>query len=146
MNAALSFAIRTLAAPVDLPRDQVFRYLADVENVPRWAPEFCERLQLSRGQWLAWTVEGEFFVEIEAQDRSGTIDVRWGDGRVCERLLPLRVVTLPGGQTLVSAVFYQTPERSELAFERECELLGAALRGLGDSVRRDLLAWGRLAG
>lgn len=145
MKPVAPLAIRTLAAPVDAPRDDVFRFLADVENLPRWAPEFCERLQLSRGQWLAWTVEGELFIEIDAHDRSGAVDLRWGDGQSCERLLPLRVVALPGGQALVSAVFYQTPERSELAFERECELLGAALHGLGDCVRRDLAAWRRLA-
>lgn len=146
MKTVSLLALRTLAAPVEAGRDEVFRFLADVEILPRWAPEFCERLQLSRGQWLAWTVEGELFIEVEAHERSGAVDLRWGDGRSCERLLPLRVIALPGGQTLVSAVFYQAAERSELAFERECELLGAALRGLGDCVRRDLATWRRLAG
>lgn len=122
--------VRTLAVTVRRSRAEVFNLLADVEALPRWAPEFCERIDLWPRGWRALTSEGEWFVEIEADQRSGTIDLRFGDGQECRRFLPLRVVTLPAGQTLVSAVLAQWPGVREEAFERECEIIGAALAGL----------------
>ncbi len=127
-------AVRTLAVAVGRPRAAVFALLADVEALPRWAPGFCERIDLGPRGWCALTSDGEWFVEVEADERSGTVDLRFGDGRECRRVLPLRVVTLPGGQTLVSAVLAQWPELDAVAFEREGEIFGEALRGLGEDV------------
>lgn len=121
---------RTLTVAIRAPREAAFRHLADIENLPRWAAAFCERIEIAPRGWLALTVEGELSAEIEADERTGVIDLRLGDAWGCTRLIPLRVVTLPGGQTLVSIVFHQAPGQSDLGYERQCELLGAAMREL----------------
>jgi uncharacterized protein YndB with AHSA1/START domain len=123
--------VRTFAVSVEQPRAELFDTLADIEALPRWAPEFCERIDLRPRGWRALTSEGEWLVEIEADERSGTIDLRFGDGEGWRRILPLRVVTLPGTQTVVPAVLAQWPAVDDVAFERECEVFGEALRRLG---------------
>jgi uncharacterized protein YndB with AHSA1/START domain len=99
----------TLTWAVAAPRSEVFRQLADVENLPRWAEGYCGDLTLSRGNWLAYTLNGERFVEVEADERSGVIDIRWADDRGECHFLPLRVVDWPGGRTVVSAVCWSGP-------------------------------------
>ncbi|MBA3849771.1 MAG: hypothetical protein C0502_07215 [Opitutus sp.] len=131
MSRPQSAAVRTLTRLVPVSRHALFRFLADIENLPRWAPDFCPELELSCGRWLAYTMGGDCFVEIEADERSGTIDLRWGGEREGVRLLALRLVTLPGGANLISAVCYRGPGMDDLAFEREVAALTSALESVG---------------
>lgn len=115
----------------------VFRELADIENFPRWAAEFCERIELSAdGNWRALTIQGDLHVELEADARTGVIDLRLGDGARCMGLLPLRVLALPGGRTLVSAVLIPAPGLGDFAFARQVEVFETALRGLLTRLER----------
>lgn len=119
--------VRTFSLTVPASRDVVFNFLADIENLPRWAGEFCERLEIARGRWLALTVQGELFLEMEADEHTGVIDLHAGDEHERVRLLPLRVLGLPGGGTLLNCVFFQAPGQSEFAYEQQCDLLSAGL-------------------
>ena len=66
--------IRTIAVTVAAPRDTVFNFLADIENLPQWAGAWCERLALERGRWWALTAEGELVVDMETSAGTGVID------------------------------------------------------------------------
>ena len=35
----------TVTTVLEVPRDVVFDYMADIENVPRWATEFARELE-----------------------------------------------------------------------------------------------------
>ena len=35
---------RTVTAVIDAPKDTVFAYLSDIDNLPRWATEFAREL------------------------------------------------------------------------------------------------------
>lgn len=118
----------SIAVPFAASAGCVFRALADVESFPRWAAEFCERVELSRGRWLALTVAGDLFIELTADERSGVIDVRLSDERGRAFFLPLRVVALPGGQTIVSALLEPSIEREHAAMMKRA--LGGLARAL----------------
>lgn len=142
--------VRTLSLTVAVPRETVFAFLADIENLPRWAPEFCERLALSRRGWFALTALGELFLELEADEHTGVIDLQAGEENERQLLLPLRVMAAPDGGTVVTVVFWQPPNQSDAQFETACELLTQELGRLGERLPRR--AWyeegkvGRLAG
>lgn len=133
MNAGL-VPVRSMAVTVARPPAEVFALLADIEAFPRWAPEYCERIALAPRGWQALTIGGDWLAEIEADEPSGAIDLRLLDDRECRRVLPLRVVALPGGQTVVSAVMVHWPELDAGIFERECDAFDAALRRLGETA------------
>ncbi|HEX2852543.1 MAG TPA: hypothetical protein VHO24_04835 [Opitutaceae bacterium] len=57
---------RTTVLVVVAPLETVFNHLANVENLPRWAGDFCESIWLGREHWTALTALGELFVVIEA--------------------------------------------------------------------------------
>ena len=41
---------RTVTAVLDAPRQEVFEYLAQVENLPAWATEFAQELKYEDGE------------------------------------------------------------------------------------------------
>jgi len=122
--------IRTIAVTVAAPRDTVFHFLADIENLPKWAGAWCERLALARGRWWALTAEGEQVVDMETSAGPGVIDLRAGPSP--ERLTPvlIRLVALSPRRTLVSLIVIESPDQPADAFGLRHDRWVAAARGL----------------
>jgi hypothetical protein len=102
--------VRTLSVIVSAPRDTVFNFLADIENLPRWTPSLCERLFLARGRWMALSRQGEMHLDLEANNGTGVIDLRAGLASDRMALLPIRVLPLSARSTLVTFTFVAAPE------------------------------------
>lgn len=125
--------IRTLAITVAASRDTVFNFLADIENLPRWAGNFCERLYLERGRWKALTSQGELYCDLESGAGTGVIDFRFGLSPDRMSVLPLRVIALGSRTTLVTVAFVEAPEWPVGLAQRDGGEMLAELEGL---VRR----------
>lgn len=125
--------IRTLAVTLSAPRDTVFNFLADIENLPRWAGGFCERIYLERGRWRALTSQGELDCELEAMANAGIIDLRFGDSPLRLAVLPIRVLALGANTTLVTVAFIEPPEWPAALAQRDAAEMLAEFEGL---VRR----------
>lgn len=122
--------IHPLNITVAAPRDIVFNFLADIENLPRWAGAWCERLALQRGRWWALTSEGEQVMDMETSAGTGVIDLRAGVSPERYRLLPIRVVALSTRRTLISITVIEGADESDDAFARRRERLQTAADGL----------------
>ena len=122
--------IRTIAVTLAAPRDLVFNFLADIENLPKWAGGYYERLALQRGRWWALTAEGELVVDLESSSGTGVINLRAGP--LPERMtpIPLRVFALSPRRTLLTVTVIETPDQTTEAYERRYRLLLAATGGL----------------
>jgi len=122
--------IRTIALTLTAPRDSVFNFLADIENLPKWAGGYYERLSLERGRWCALTAEGDHVVDLESSAGTGVIDLR--SGALPERmtLMPIRVVALSPRRTLVSVTVIEAPEQTASAFARRYLIWRTAVEGL----------------
>ena len=114
---------RTVTAVLDAPREQVFRYLADVENLPTWATEFARELRFEDGKTKVVNGLGEFYFSIEADPDTGVIDMYAGPTEEELALFPTRVVGLPGGKVAYSFTMFQGPEMPEELFESQYEAL-----------------------
>lgn len=122
--------IHPLTVTVSAPREVVFNFLADIENLPKWAGAWCERLALQRGRWWALTTEGEQVMDMETSAGTGVIDLRAGVSPERFRLLPIRVVALSPRRTLISFLVIEGADESDTAFTRRCDRLQAAADGL----------------
>lgn len=118
--------IHPLAVTVSAPRDTVFNFLADIENLPKWTGAWCERLMLQRGRWWALTAEGEQVVDMETSAGTGVIDLRAGPSPDRFRHTPIRVVALSTRRTLISFILIEGPDEGDEAFARRRALLQAA--------------------
>ena len=120
----------TLTFTVTAPRNTVFNFLADIENLPKWSGGYCEGLSLQRGRWWAFTADGEQVVEIESSNGTGVIDFRAGPLPEQMTLTPIRVMALSARLTLVSFILIEATDRGPAIFERRCQLWREAVKGL----------------
>lgn len=120
----------TLAVRIAAPRWVVFNFLANVENVPRWAQEFCERLEISHGRWLALTAAGELYVELQADERSGVIDLLFGEADRIFVSVSLRVLSTPDGASAVSLLCCRASHEASERFGQRCAAIEEGLRRL----------------
>ena len=114
---------RTGTTVLDAPREQVFRYLADVENLPAWATEFARELKFEDGKAKVVNGLGEFYFSIEADPETGVIDMYAGPTEEELAVFPTRVVGLPDGKVAYSFTMFQGPEMPDELFESQYEAL-----------------------
>jgi uncharacterized protein YndB with AHSA1/START domain len=114
--------VLTLAAPLEA----VFNHLADVENLPRWAGDFCERLWLGREHWTALTSLGELVVVVQPDSAAQKIVLGFGWNEASFRRLTMALHPCPEGTRLKFALD-ATADETEARFFRAVE---SALPGL----------------
>jgi hypothetical protein len=114
---------RTVTAVLDAPREEVFRYLADVANLPDWATEFARELRFEDGKAKVVNGLGEFYFSIEADPDTGVIDMYAGPTEEELAVFPTRVVGLTGGKVAYSFTMFQGPEMPDELFESQYEAL-----------------------
>jgi hypothetical protein len=114
---------RTVTAVLPAPRQEVFAYLADVENLPKWATEFARELKREGDAYKVVNNLGEFHFEIRADERTGVIDMLAGPTTEELALFPTRAVELPDGQTAYTFTMFQGPAMQDDLFESQYESL-----------------------
>ena len=116
------------------PRKRVFAYLADVENLPRWATEFARELKVVDGKHKVVNGLGEFFFRIEADEDTGVIDMYAGATEEKLALFPSRVVALPGNASAFTFTMFQVPGMPDELFESQHASLRRELENLPREV------------
>ena len=109
----------TVTTVLPAPKGEVFAYLAEIENLPRWATEFARELKVENGRHKVVNGLGEFFFAIEADEATGVIDMRAGPTESEMALFPTRVVELPDGRSAFTFTMFQGPGSSDDLFESQ---------------------------
>jgi hypothetical protein len=125
---------RTVTTVLPVAKGKAFAYLADIENLPRWATEFARELKVEDGRHKVVNGLGEFFFQIEADEATGVIDMLAGPSEDELALFPTRVVELPGGRSAFTFTMFQAPETSDELFESQ----HASLRREFANIEREL--------
>ncbi len=127
---------RTVTTVLDAAADRVFAYLADIDNVPRWATEFARELKVVDGRHKVVNGLGEFFFEIRADERSGVIDMLAGPSLDELAIFPTRVVGLGGDRSAFTFTMFRWPGQPKELFESQYESLRRELA----NIERELAA------
>jgi hypothetical protein len=122
---------RTVTAVLDAPKERVFGYLSQVENLPRWATEFARELKYEDGKAKVVNGLGEFYFSIDADPGTGVIDMYAGPSEDELSLFPTRVVELPGGRSAFTFTMFQAPGMPDDLFESQY----ASLRREFENIR-----------
>jgi hypothetical protein len=107
----------TATATFSAPADEVFAYLANIENLPNWATDFARELKRVDGRHKVVNGLGEFFFEIHADHESGVIDMLAGPREDALQLFPTRVVPLAEGGSAFTFTMFQAPGQPDEQFE-----------------------------
>jgi hypothetical protein len=110
---------RTVTAVLPAPRDRVFAYLSDIENLPEWANEFARELKVVDGRHKVVNGLGEFFFEIHADAETGVIDMLAGPDEDRLALFPTRVVPLGADRSAFTFTMFQWPGQPDELFESQ---------------------------
>lgn len=114
---------KTHTLPLEAPKAAVFDFLSRIENLPKWATNFCLELRSVDGRHKIVTPQGEIHFRIAADRATGVIDMYGGPSEEEMAYWPARVVDrLPGGSLFIFTAF-QLPGMSEEAFARQCDAL-----------------------
>ena len=68
----------TVTTVLEADSETVFSYLADIENLPKWATEFARELKHEDGEYKVVNGLGEFFFAIHADPDTGVVDMYAG--------------------------------------------------------------------
>jgi hypothetical protein len=109
----------TVTAILSAPRDQVFAYMAEIENLPRWATEFARELKREGDDYKVVNGLGEFYFDIHADPATGVIDMFAGPSKDQMAIFPTRAVPLPDGRTAYSFTMFQVPEMPDELFDSQ---------------------------
>ncbi len=105
---------QTVTAVLDAPRDEVFAFLADVDNLPLWATEFARELRHDGDRTVVVNGLGEFLLSIDADDETGVIDM-YADGA----LFPTRVVPLGADRSAYTFTMFKSPDAPDELFDSQ---------------------------
>jgi hypothetical protein len=109
----------TVTTVLPAPQDEVFAYLADIENLPGWATEFARELVRDGDDYKVVNGLGEFFFDIRADPTTGVIDMYAGPAKDQMARFPTRVVSLPDGRSAYSFTMFQAPDMPDELFESQ---------------------------
>ena len=125
--------MRSETVTIVLParREAVFAYMANIENLPKWATEFARELKRENGDYKVVNNLGEFYFEIHADEDTGVIDMLAGPSKDELAIFPTRAVELPGGGTAYTFTMFQGPGMPDELFESQYE----SLRREFDNIR-----------
>ena len=109
----------TVTTVLDAPREAVFDYMAEIENLPRWATEFARELKHDADGYRVVNGLGEFRFEIRADRDTGVIDMYAGPDAERMAVFPTRAVGLPDGRTAYSFTMFQAPDMPDELFDAQ---------------------------
>jgi hypothetical protein len=110
---------RTVTTILAAPKEDVFAYLSEVDNLPGWATEFARELRYEDGKAKVVNGLGELYFAIEADAETGVIDMYAGPTEEELGLFPARVVGLPGGGSAFTFTMFQAPGMPAELFESQ---------------------------
>ena len=127
---------RTVTAVLEAPKEQVFDYLSQIANLPKWASEFARELKYEDGKAKVVNGLGEFYVSIDADPDTGVIDMYAGPTETELALFLTRVVALPAGGSAFSFTMFQGAEMPDEVFESQYQSLLREFENIKREFRR----------
>lgn len=123
------FSSRTLSVSIDRPPGEVYRFVRDPENLPRWATAFCLSVHPSGDGWTVRTPQGPVGIRFTEPNTLGVLDhvVTPVEGDPVH--VPMRVVPNGSGSEVLFTLF-RLPPASEEDFGTDAAMVEEDLRRL----------------
>ncbi len=129
----------TQTVSVQVAPEQLFDFVVDPRNLPRWAIHFCQSVRPNAdGSWTARGEEGEVTFRVRADGKCGVVDWHLTPAPGVEVLAASRVLPSGSGATYVFTQF-RAPGMPDEGFQKqisdlreELQALRAALEPIGE--------------
>lgn len=124
-----TFEARQVSITIGRSAAEVYAFVADPQNLPRWAQGLSGSIREVAGEWIAASPMGEVKVRFTPRNTLGALDhdVELPDGTVVSN--PLRVVQNGDGSELTFTLFKRPPMTDE-EFVRDAAAVARDLSAL----------------
>jgi hypothetical protein len=116
----------TQSVTIEAHAGQVFEFLADTENLPRWAVGFCRSIRRDGEHWIVQTAQGDVGIRYVTDPTIGVIDFRISPAPGAEFVAHSRVVPNGDGAEYIFTQFH-VPGMPNHVFEANVAALGEEL-------------------
>jgi hypothetical protein len=127
----------TRAVTIDAPAADVFAFVADPENLPRWAVGFCRAIRRDpekAGQWIVSTAHGDLPIRFVTDSQRGTVDFYLTPTPAVEAAAFSRVMPNGLGAEYVFTQF-QAPGMPDEVFDGQVQALVEELQVLRSLIQ-----------
>jgi hypothetical protein len=125
---------RTRTVTFNAPKDKVFDYVSNIENLPKWATGFCRELKKTGSDYKVKTPDGEIYFWIDADKKSGVLDMFGGPTKDQAVGWPARVAGLPDNTSVLIFTALQLPDVTDEVFEMQCKSLDEEFENIRRAV------------
>jgi hypothetical protein len=112
----------TRTISIDADPDKVVQFVADPQNLPRWAVGFAKSVRHAGSRWYVETAAGEMGMRISADAKSGVVDFWISPAPGAEALAASRVIPR-GRKTEYTFTQFQSPGMTDEAFRQSVKAL-----------------------
>lgn len=119
---------RTISVSIARSPAEVYAFVADPVNLPRWASGLGTSVEVVQGELIARTAQGQVKLRFAGRNDLGVLDHYVSPAPGVEIYVPMRAVANGAGSELVITLFRQ-PGMSDATFQKDA-----------DWVLRDLFA------
>jgi hypothetical protein len=106
---------------VTVPKDKVFSFLSNIENLPKWSTKFVKKIVFTDGKYKAITSIGEVFIRLDTNEKAGLIDIYAGPNEDSMTPAYMRIISLTNNSTAIMFTFFQYSSTSDTIWKIFCE-------------------------
>jgi hypothetical protein len=113
---------KTVTLILNAPKSEVFSFISNIENLPKWATEFCKELKKVGDKYKVISCNpdaGELFFSIRSDRATGVVDMFAGPTAEQMGIFPTRVVELSDKTSVYIFTMFQTPGMSDELFNAQ---------------------------
>ena len=131
------FTTRTLSVSIDCPPDQVYGFVSNPENLPRWATAFCRSIRRADSGWIVEMPQGQVNVRFVPRNTMGVMDHFVTPAPGVEIYVPMRIVANGSGSEVIFTLF-RMPGMTDEEFTTDAGMVErdlATLKKVMEAVR-----------
>ena len=131
----MTYPSTTISVPIDRTPEAVYAYVADLQNLPRWATTFCRSIRHEGEGWVMETSLGTMTIRLAPQNDLGVLDHYLTPPGGETIYVPMRVVTNGSGSEL-SFTLFRLPGVSDENYAADANLVRQDLDTLKELLER----------
>ncbi len=112
----------TISVQIDRDPEAVYAYVADLNNLPRWATTFCRSIRCEGDGWVMETSLGTMAIRLARENDLGVLDHYLTTPGGETLYVPMRVVSNGSGSEVIFTLF-RLPDVSGEAYAADAALV-----------------------
>jgi hypothetical protein len=130
------FPSRTLSISIDRPPSEVYDFISNPENLPKWAAGLCKSVRKTNAGWIVETPQGPMKISFAEKNDFGILDHYVDPAPGVEVYMPIRVLPNGSGSEVIFTIV-RSPDMSDEKFAEDVGLVERDLMALKNALERN---------